>query len=346
MSELESQQPSGQEALSGRRAAPDNGETGSPLQCGVGKLLRNERERKGLGYDEISEMTRIRPYILQALEAEDWACLPSTIFVKGFIRSYARALELAEDEVVARCENVLSVEPAFSKPREEPVRSRKALLPVLTILLITLGAAYYLWENHLAGENRSLSEQKAMTRDLAESSESGRTAPSESKPAVRYSQKKPTLGKELETVPSATRQEATKELKPANLVQSPEFVRLADVGGPLKDEERSSAHEESASSRDPETPLAALAPEITLKADVVERTWIKIFVDGQDPKEFIFPPGSHPEWKAREGFELLIGNAGGINLELNGQKIKKLGTSGQVVRLSLPEGYKSRVVQD
>ena len=206
MSELESQQPSGQEALSGQRAAPDNGETGPPLQCGVGKFLRDERERKGLGYDEISEMTRIRPYILQALEAEDWACLPSTIFVKGFIRSYARALELAEDEVVARCENALPIEPAFSKPLEEPVRGRKTLLFVLMILLITVGVAYYLWENHLAGENRSLSAQKAIRgRDLAESSKSGRIAARESKPAVRYSQKKPTSGKESGTVPSATR---------------------------------------------------------------------------------------------------------------------------------------------
>ena len=114
----------------------------------------------------------------------------------------------------------------------------------------------------------------------------------------------------------------------------------------MKDEERSLGHEESASSHESETPLASLAPEITLTANVIERTWIRIFVDGQDAKEFILPPGSHPEWKAREGFELLIGNAGGIDLELNGQKIKKLGTSGQVVRLSLPEGYRSTVAQD
>ena len=53
-------------------------------------------------------------------------------------------------------------------------------------------------------------------------------------------------------------------------------------------------------------------------------------MDQQDPKEYMFRPGSSPEWKAKEGFELLIGNACGIGFEFNGRKIDNLGERGQL----------------
>ena len=86
--------------------------------------------------------------------------------------------------------------------------------------------------------------------------------------------------------------------------------------------------------------------ELILKANVREKTWVRVFVDDLDPKEYIFTPGSHPEWKAKEGIELLIGNAGGISFEYNDVKVENIGNPGQVVRLSLPEGYKRKKLQD
>ena len=76
---------------------------------------------------------------------------------------------------------------------------------------------------------------------------------------------------------------------------------------------------------------------LVLKAVIRERTWVRIFVDDRDPKEYIFQPGSEPEWTAKQGFELLVGNAGGIKLELNGKRIEDLGKRGEVVRLRLPK---------
>lgn len=87
-------------------------------------------------------------------------------------------------------------------------------------------------------------------------------------------------------------------------------------------------------------------PEHILKANISEKTWIRIFVDEQDLKEYILNPGSHPEWRSKEGLELLIGNAGGISLEFNGELVENLGNLTQVGRLSLPEGYKRKKLQD
>ena len=81
---------------------------------------------------------------------------------------------------------------------------------------------------------------------------------------------------------------------------------------------------------------------LVLKANVRERTWIRVFVDNKEPKDYVFQPGSKPEWRAEKGFELLIGNAGGVELGLEGAEMKTPGKKGQVIRLNIPEGYERR----
>ena len=87
----------------------------------------------------------------------------------------------------------------------------------------------------------------------------------------------------------------------------------------------------------PAAPPGLVAEQtLTLKANIRERTWLRIFVDDQEPREYMFMPNEYIVWKGKKGFELLIGNAAGIDFDLNGQQIKPSGTAGQVVRLSLP----------
>jgi hypothetical protein len=103
---------------------------------------------------------------------------------------------------------------------------------------------------------------------------------------------------------------------------------------------------ESAADSKIETPLTAAlqnpvqTPEpqsaYLLQITVVEKTWLKIIVDRKDPKEYLLNPGDHLELKATSGFNLLIGNATGINLQLNNRPIAIEGRHGQVVTLKLP----------
>ena len=72
---------------------PAHREGASSGKIGVGDTLRTERERRGLDHTQVSEMTRIRPYILEALEREQWDRLPPRVIVSGFIRSYSRSLD-------------------------------------------------------------------------------------------------------------------------------------------------------------------------------------------------------------------------------------------------------------
>ena len=85
---------------------------------------------------------------------------------------------------------------------------------------------------------------------------------------------------------------------------------------------------------------------LVLKAFITSRTWVRILIDGQEPKEYIFQSGARPQWKAREGFDILVGNAAGVEFDFNGEQIKDLGTLGQVVRLKLPKGFESGSIRD
>ena len=60
--------------------------------------------------------------------------------------------------------------------------------------------------------------------------------------------------------------------------------------------------------------------------------------DGRVAEELL-PPGATREWTSNKRFVLTVGNAGGIELELNGRPLAPLGAKGAVIqRLELPEG--------
>ncbi len=66
----------------------------------IGASLEEARSRRGLSIQDAAERTKIRAKYLAALEAEDWAALPSSAYAKGFLRTYARTLGLDADGLV------------------------------------------------------------------------------------------------------------------------------------------------------------------------------------------------------------------------------------------------------
>jgi cytoskeleton protein RodZ len=67
-----------------------------------------------------------------------------------------------------------------------------------------------------------------------------------------------------------------------------------------------------------------------------ERTWISAIIDDTEKKEFMLKPQEVVMFNAKEKFDLLIGNAGGVQLILNGKDIGFTGENGQVKRVTLP----------
>jgi cytoskeleton protein RodZ len=69
----------------------------------------------------------------------------------------------------------------------------------------------------------------------------------------------------------------------------------------------------------------------------VEPTWIRVQVDEGQVAEELLQPGAVREWTAARRFVITVGNAGGLEVDLNGRRIPPLGSRGAVIqRLVLP----------
>lgn len=65
-----------------------------PVRKGPGTLLAAARLRHGLSLTELAARTRVSRPQLEAIESEDWASLPAPVYVRGFVRLYAREVGL------------------------------------------------------------------------------------------------------------------------------------------------------------------------------------------------------------------------------------------------------------
>ena len=66
----------------------------------VGQMLSTARERSGLTIEEAATKLRLSVRQIQALEMDDASALPSATFVRGFIRNYAKLLELDAEQLL------------------------------------------------------------------------------------------------------------------------------------------------------------------------------------------------------------------------------------------------------
>ncbi len=74
---------------------PDKTSGSSTVQkTGVGVTLRAARERAGLSLTDVAGHLKFAPRQIAALEADDFINLPELPFVRGFVRNYAKLLQI------------------------------------------------------------------------------------------------------------------------------------------------------------------------------------------------------------------------------------------------------------
>jgi cytoskeleton protein RodZ len=79
----------------------DTGRTSSMRGPTFGRYLQTVRLERGLRLEAVADETRIAPSTLKAIEAEDFDRLPPDVFLKGFLRAFARAVGADEREALA-----------------------------------------------------------------------------------------------------------------------------------------------------------------------------------------------------------------------------------------------------
>jgi len=235
-----------------------------------GRYLQSMRLEKKINLEKVSEETRIAISNLRLIEKEDLEALPDEVFVKGFLRSYARAIGADGDEAVklyeARLNMISRLADAGSfSPRSSLFAWRNLILSIIVILAVIVLTLYGV--SYFQGR-------------MPEPEIAGAPAGSEHSKAV------------------PSRQETDSSVK---------------KGATPK-------------------PLEKLVLHIT----AVDDTWIKVIVDNRDSKEYNLMSGAKLEMEASAGFNLLIGNAGGLELEFNGKPVTIFGKVGEVVNIQLP----------
>jgi cytoskeleton protein RodZ len=68
---------------------------------GVGRRLRAARLDRGLDLERIAAQIKVRPALVDALEAGRYEELPAPVFVSGYIRNYARQVGLDSEPLIA-----------------------------------------------------------------------------------------------------------------------------------------------------------------------------------------------------------------------------------------------------
>jgi cytoskeletal protein RodZ len=235
-----------------------------------GRYLQSMRFQKKISLGKISEETRIAINTLQLIEKEALEALPDEVFVKGFLRSYARAIGADGEEAVKLYEARLNMVSRLThagrfSPRSSLVAWRNLILSIMAVFVVIALTLYGFSYFH------SWIPQPG-TVEISASSEHSQAA--------------------------LVRQESESSV---------------EKGAPAK-------------------PLKKFMLHIT----AIDDTWIKVIIDNKDSKEYNLMSGEKMEMEASAGFNLLIGNAGGLELEFNGKPIKISGKAGEIVNIQLP----------
>ncbi|MEN8691508.1 MAG: RodZ domain-containing protein [Desulfobacterales bacterium] len=271
-----------------------------------GRYLQSIRVEKGISLKAVSQETRIRLETLHYIEAEDHQHLPDEVYVKGFLRAYAKAIGADGDEAVQHYISRLAVKRKIALSEAALYRTggafwRRLLLSIAAVICLIAATLYAVsaWrEHHMPKE--------AVSTEMAE--------PPTTEPAIEKPDALSTTPAEEKAVPA-----------PATEASTEPSMDSAD------DKEVSTSEASTGSA-----PPPVIAEKYRLSIDTIEETWLKIIVDDQQSKQYRLNPGDHIELEGSRNFNLLIGNAGGIRLELNGKAVALSGKSGQVVNLQLP----------
>ncbi len=275
----------------------------------IGKTLREERERQGKTLKDVHNATKISIHNLKAIEEGDLGSLPHPVYVKGFIKNYADFLGLDGSELSQRffqaCE-LLNGNVDRMREFEEIERKKMFWAIVLScVLVIFLSVLAY-----IALKSRN---PKEMPQILKQNIEISKKKPKESSKVL---EKKSNIKKSKQLINSISENNKNKELK-----------EKREKTEEIKKEE---SKKESSIKKTPPINL-----EHELKISAFEPCWLRAEIDGRS-KEYYLKKGDVLKLKFKKNLKVKLGNAGGVNLEYDGEKVPLKAKSGEVRIIGFP----------
>jgi len=141
-----------------------------------GRYLRTRRLEKGVNLEVISRETKIRMDCLLLIEQEDHNRLPAEVYVKGFLRAYAKIIGVDEDDVIRRYLSSLQVFKESARSEDDLIRLNKNYWPRLLLsigaLLCIIAFSVYVvsffqgWPSTPAPKSEQFRQQKEVVEDI------------------------------------------------------------------------------------------------------------------------------------------------------------------------------------
>jgi cytoskeleton protein RodZ len=299
----------------------------------LSQRLREEREHKHLSQQEVAKLTHIPLNYLQLLEGEeDGRVVSDSMYLIASLRSYADFLEIDQGAVLTQ----FIAELDQGRPAKEiagnaarPTRARKrfsqqwsrAMRRTVLLLVLPLGMLAVIGYYSELPQGPRPEDNKVAPLP----------APAHSLPPPQSELPPPVASPALSASPADAGRSEPSSPSPA---VSPAVAAAPQAEPPLGSTPQVEPPVENASPQG--QPPPGRSPH-RLRVQAKEPTWLRVIIDDQPAKETLLRPGQVVEWSAEAGFTLTLGNAGGVAVTLDGQRVPPVGKSGQVIRnLRLP----------
>ena len=265
----------------------------------IGDKLRQRRELLSLTLDEIERHTHVRKYYLEIIEAGNFDQLPSPVQARGMLSNYSSFLDMDTEATLLRFADALQakrLERQASLPPTAASSRRRIALPLWVRRLVS--------PDLLFGGGMILLlfllTVWGASRIFSRENTSGAQAPS--------------ISDVLLASPSAATSPATEAL--------PTDVQV----NPIIENEATLTPTETSSSDVANTGL-----QVTIS--VLERTFVRVTVDGVVKQEGRVVPGFAQTFDGKESIEVLTGSGSGIQILFNQRNLGVMGNFGQIVDL-------------
>ena len=130
-----------------------------------GSYLKHERELRGFSLEEIATRTKISIHFLQALENNQFDDLPEKVFIKGYIRSFARIIGSDEHEMLNAFDDTIdppsSTEIGGTLTETKKFFQEKKVLLGLGLAVISLAGV--VWATNFLSHKFSASSKKTVS---------------------------------------------------------------------------------------------------------------------------------------------------------------------------------------
>ena len=282
----------------------------------IGQTLRKQREERGLTPEQAAYQSKVPLRLLQALEADDYRLLPDPGYLIRLLHEYALLLKLdvkaleAEFRTAIRRPPGPSLVPVPSQPPPTPIPWRQVLWSAAAILIITplVFIALSLASKRAAERPAPPRVAERLIEEQAPVEGEGTGGP-EQPFTVR---------------PGSTQPEVTVSSREAPAL----LQKASQSAGPIQG---------SPTPAPPSSPAERRPPRFLLTARALEPTWMTVRAGEGQERDVLLQKGQTARFVSDTGFVVTVGNAGGVELSLNGNPLPSLGASGQVIRsLAIP----------